>query len=53
MFRNEALKEADEISALPVQSRVAALEKVLRRLLTSNKPNTDDQALQVNILVEQ
>jgi hypothetical protein len=37
VFRNEALKEADEISALPVQLRVAALEKVLRRLLTKSK----------------
>ncbi len=34
---NEALKEADEISALPIHLRVTALEKVLRRLLTGSK----------------
>ncbi len=35
--RKEALKEADEISALPVSLRIDALEKTLRRLLTGSK----------------
>jgi hypothetical protein len=37
VYRNEALKEADEIFALPSHLRVTALEKVLRRLLTGSK----------------
>ena len=36
-FRIEALKEADEVAALPIQSRSTALEKILRRLLIREK----------------
>jgi hypothetical protein len=36
-FRKEALKDADELSALPFNLRISALEKILRRLLTGTK----------------
>ncbi len=35
--RKEALKDADELSALPFNLRISALEKILRRLLTGTK----------------
>lgn len=37
MFRVEAVKEADEVAALPIQLRSTALEKILRRLLIRGK----------------
>lgn len=36
-FRIEAVKEADEIAALPVHLRSMALENILRRLLIRGK----------------
>jgi hypothetical protein len=36
-FRKDAVKEADEILILPINLRITAFEKMLRRLLAGTK----------------
>ncbi len=42
-FRKEAAKEADEMLALPINLRINALEKILRRLLAGTKHKIPQQ----------
>jgi hypothetical protein len=47
LFRNEAIKEADEVLVLPIDLRIAAFEKILHRFLAGTKYSIPHQGKKI------